>query len=174
MNAAVNKAKLARLMQRAKRLACQYHRLTGRPLGVTAEVAECEAAEKLGLILSTVRKPFFDARKGRVRFQIKGRSVSASNKYRGRVPSIKCDGKFEAVLLVLLDRKAFQTIEIWQAQRSRVAKRLAKPGSKARNERHSMGITQFKSIAKKVWPPPIRALARRCPGEAQAARSQMI
>jgi hypothetical protein len=153
ISAAVKKqAKLASLMQRTKSLACEYHRLTGRPLGVTAEVAECEATEKLWLTLSTARTPFFDAHKGRVRFQIKGRAVSPSNKYRGRVPSIKCDGKFEAVLLVLLDQKTFQTIEIWRAGRSKVAKRLAKPGSKARNERRSMGITQFKSIARKVWP----------------------
>ena len=173
MKVAMKQAKLARLMQRAKRLACEYHRLTGKPLGVTAEVAECEAAEKLGLTLSTARTPFFDARKGRTRFQIKGRAISASSKYRGRVPSIKCDGKF-AVLLVLLDQKIFQTIEIWQARRSKVAKRLAKPGSKAHNERHSMGITQFKSIAKKVWPPPSGRLRAPRPGEAQTAPSQMI
>ena len=146
------------LLRQAKALAVAYYKLTKKPLGVTGEVAECEAADKLGLTLADARTPLLDAfwevDGKKETFQIKGRAVSASDRYRGRVPKIKCDGDFDAVLLVLLDKSTFEAIEIWRAERSGVMARLEVPGSKARNERGSMGITQFKSIpgALRIWP----------------------
>jgi hypothetical protein len=99
-----NSDQLRKLLSRVKALACEYYKLTGKPLGVTGEVAELEAAEKLGLTLAVARTPFYDATRGAERFQIKGRAVSRADRYRGRAPSIKCDGEFDAVLLILLDR----------------------------------------------------------------------
>jgi hypothetical protein len=92
--------------------------------------------------------------KRRETFQVKGRAVSAGDKYRGRVPKINCAGAFDAVLLVLVDKASFEAIEIWRAERDAVIARLTAPGSKSRNERNSMGISQFKSIpgARRVWP----------------------
>ncbi len=58
-----------------------------------------------------------------------------ADKYRGRVPKIDCSKPFDAVLLVLLDKRSFAPIEIWGAERNSVRKRLSAPGSKARNER---------------------------------------
>jgi hypothetical protein len=56
--------------------------ITGKPLGVTREVAECEAAHKLGLRLAAARTAFYDAYRetesGRETFQIKGRAVPAA------------------------------------------------------------------------------------------------
>ena len=78
--------------------------------------------------------------------------MALSDPYRGRVPSIKCDGEFDSVLLVLLDKATFEAIEIWEAPRKEIEQRLQAPGSRARNERGSMGIAQFKSIADRVWP----------------------
>jgi hypothetical protein len=147
--------KLKELLIRAKSLACDYYELTHKPLGVTGEVAELEAAGKLGLELAVARTPFHDACRQAgpeiKYFQIKGRAVARSDPYRGRVPS-KCNGKFDAVLLVLLDKATFEAIEIWEAPREKIALRLEAPGSRARNKRGSMGIAQFKSIAEKVWP----------------------
>lgn len=115
-----------------------------------------EAAEKLGLELVVARTPLYDAvlqHGSQIKhFQIKGRAVARSDPYRGRVPSIKHEGSYDAVLLVLLDRATFETLEIWEAPREKVAVRLQAPGSKARNKRGSMAISQFKSIAVKVWP----------------------
>jgi hypothetical protein len=71
--------KLRGLLRRAKSLACEYYAPTKKPLGVTGEVAELEAAEKLGLVLADVRTPFYDAFQEKEsgamikRFQIKGR-----------------------------------------------------------------------------------------------------
>jgi hypothetical protein len=155
LDAATRNAAIKSLLGKAKALAIQYYQLTGKPLGITGEVAEYEAAEKLGLVLTDARYPYFDAYcdqpDGRQRFQIKGRAVAETDKYRGRVPSVTCDGDYEAVLLVLLNKKTYDAIEIWRAEREAVKSRLETPGSKARNERNSLAITQFKSIAKKIW-----------------------
>jgi hypothetical protein len=43
--------RLRRLLSDVKAMACEYYKLTGKPLGVTGEAAELEAAEKLGLPL---------------------------------------------------------------------------------------------------------------------------
>jgi hypothetical protein len=148
-------AELKRILQQVKRLSCNYYAITQKPLGVTGEIAEYEASQKLGLKLADARNPGFDAfRKIRgkiVRYQIKGRAVSPSNKYKGRVPAISRIAKFDAVLLVLLNKSNLNAIEIWEATRSKALKRLSKPGSKARNKRGQMGISQFKSIAERVW-----------------------
>jgi len=109
-------------------------------------------------MLAPARTAFYDAYCGEVdrreTFQIKGRAVTQGDKYRGRVPKINCTGRFDAVLLVLLDKATFEAIEIWRAERQAVIARLSAPGSKSRNERHSMGIAQFRSIpgARRVWP----------------------
>jgi hypothetical protein len=140
----------------AKALAVRYYELTGKPLGITGELAELEAADLLGLSLADARTPGFDAYRDRdgvrERIQIKGRAVDASDRYRGRCPAIKCGDQFDYVLTVLLDRKTLEVIEIWEASEDAVILRLTAPGSKARNERNSMGLSQFKSIATKVWP----------------------
>lgn len=148
-------AALRDLLAEIKGLAARYYATTGRPLGVTCEVGEYEAAARLGLTLAPVRTPAFDATRtidGREeRVQIKTRAVSAHQKYRGRCPAIKFDRPFETVVVVLLDKKTYEAIEIWEASRDAVFARLAQPGSRARNERGSMGLSQFKSIAKQVW-----------------------
>ena len=45
------------ILATVKPLAAEYYRLTGKPLGVTGEVAEYVAAEILGLVLADARTP---------------------------------------------------------------------------------------------------------------------
>lgn len=142
---------LKSLLAEIKSVAARYYALTGRPLGVTCEIGEYEAALRLNLILAPVRQPAFDAMRGDERIQIKTRAVSKSARYRGRCPSIKFDHDLESVVLVLLDKQTYEALEIWEAPRDAVLARLTKPGSKSRNERGSMGLSQFKSIAEQVW-----------------------
>jgi hypothetical protein len=143
------------ILRQAKMLATEYYKLTGKPLGVTGEVAEYEAAEKLGLVLAPARTKCVDAYREaegkNESFQIKGRAVLATDRYRCRLGKI-VDGQFDAVLLVLLDKTTLETIEILRAERLDVIARLDAPGGIARNVRRSLAIAQFKSIAKKIWP----------------------
>ena len=137
-----------------KRLAAEFYEATGRPLGVTGEVAEYEAMEKLGLDPVPPRTAGYDALR-RVgdrleRIQIKGRRVTDMRRSQ-RVPSIDIRKEFDSVVLVLLDEH-FEPIEMWEARKAEIRRRLMKPGSKSRNERGALAVSQFKSIAAKVWP----------------------
>lgn len=136
-------------------LAREYYSSTGKPLGVTGELAEYEAAEKLGLELADARTAGYDAirRKGKrvEKVQIKGRRIAPGKSlYVGRVSKIDLKQPFDSVALVLM-KPDYEVAEIWEANRKDVEARLTEPGSKSRNERGSMGISQFISIATKVW-----------------------
>jgi hypothetical protein len=128
--------------------------LTGRPLGVTGEMAEYEAARILGLELAVVRQAGYDAiRKtpgGEQLLEIKGRCVPGGGGSQ-RVGAIDLRGAWEAVLLVLLDEQ-FNAFEIHEAGREALTEALQRPGSKARNERGQLGVSQFKAAGQRIWP----------------------
>jgi len=144
------------LIGSAKKIARRYRDLTGRPLGITGEVAEYEACRLLGLELADVRSPGYDAvRKvagAFVRLQIKAR-VLIHERAGGRMGSIDTKKQWDAALLVILNPD-FEPLAIYEAPRALVVAAIEKPGSKARNERHALSVQQFRSIAEKVWPSP--------------------
>jgi hypothetical protein len=136
----------------AKKLAQEYRALTGKPLGITGEVAEYEAARLLGVTLTPARQAGYDAVResdGRT-FQIKGRCILPGCKPGQRLGSIDVAKPFDAVLLVLLDEN-FDAFEIHEADRAAVIAALSAPGSKARNERGALAVSKFKSIGQEVW-----------------------
>lgn len=142
------------ILRKTKMLARRYRELTGKPLGVTGEVAEFEAARILGVELTPARQAGYDAiehRNGtRRRLQIKGRCLLPDSKPGQRIGSIKLDKAWDAVLLVLLDEN-LDAMEIYEAPRGKIAAALTAPGSKARNERGALGIAKFKAIGKLRW-----------------------
>jgi hypothetical protein len=152
-----DRAQVLELVEQAKKLAVQYRQLTGKPLGITGEIAECEAAAILGLDLHAARTAGFDATETRdgvaIRVQIKGRVIANPKKIVGRVGGIDLSQPFDVVQLVLLDSD-FDAFAIWEAERSAVESLITGPGSKARNERGSVGITQFRAIARLRWARP--------------------
>jgi hypothetical protein len=145
---------LARLLAAAKGLAKEYYALTGRPLGVTGEVAEYEAVRLLGLELADVRQPGYDALRWSgdtcERLQIKGRCVLDASKSGQKIGSIRLRHDWDAVLLVLLDVD-FEATAIYEATRDAIHEALTAPGSKARNERGALSISKFKSIGRLIW-----------------------
>ncbi|MDQ3677561.1 MAG: hypothetical protein M3401_12295 [Actinomycetota bacterium] len=138
-----------------KVLAREYYELTGRPLGVTAEIAEYEAAQLLGLRLSPARQAGYDAIRatgnGEQLLQIKGRCILPGSKPGQRIGAIDLTKQWDTVLLVLLDGEYAPTA-IYEADRSAVTQALARPGSRARNERGQLSISKFRAIGRKVWP----------------------
>ena len=151
----VDAARLQNLVRRAKELAFDYRELTGRPLGITGEVGECEAVRLLDLDLSDVRKAGCDAvekSEMRTTFQIKTRCLRKGKGY-GRTPKFSFKYTWEAALLVLLDEN-FETTGIYRAEREDVQRELQIEGSVARNIRGTLSVSKFKQIGKLVWPPP--------------------
>ncbi|MHB1084658.1 MAG: DUF6998 domain-containing protein [Thiobacillus sp.] len=142
------------LLADAKKLAQRYRTLTSKPLGITGEIAEYEAARILGITLSPARQVGYDAteiRNGKdFRLQIKGRCLLENSKPGQRMGAIDINKEFDAVLLVLLDNN-FEATAIYEAPRDAVIAALIKPGSKSRNERGALGISKFKSIGHVRW-----------------------
>ena len=144
---------LREVLARAKQAAVEYYRLTGKPLGVTGEVGEYEAARLLGLSLVAARAPGHDATDDAgLRYQIKSRAVPNPKRANShRLGSIKSTHEWDAVLMVLMDQE-LETQEIWKAGRDAVLAALATPGSKARNERGALSVSKFRQIGSRVWP----------------------
>lgn len=139
------------ILATVKPLAAEYYRLTGKPLGITGEVAEYVAAELLGLTLAPARTPGYDALRGTERIQIKGRAYGKDAKPGQRMSRMKVDAPCDIVLLVVLDNATLEPRELWEAPFPSVAASLARPGSKAR-ERGALGVSEFKRIARRIWP----------------------
>ncbi len=140
------------LLAQAKKLAQEYRILTGKPLGITGEIAEYEAARILKLELTVARNAGYDAvrpRDGR-RFQIKGRCLLPGCSAGQRLGSIDIEQEFDAVLMVLLNEN-FDAVEMHEADRDPVIEALSAPGSKARNERGALGVNKFKRVGRLVW-----------------------
>jgi len=142
------------VIEEAKEVAIKYRLLTGKPLGVTSEVAEYEAARVMKLDLCAAREPGHDAfgtgERAGLRIQIKGRCVLDISKRGQRVPGIRFRHPWDVVWLVLLDSNLGPTV-IYEAARETLRAALEKPGSRARNERGQLSIEAFKKLANVVW-----------------------
>ena len=145
---------IMQILGEAKKLAQRYRRLTGKPLGITGEVAEYEAARILGVELTPARQAGYDAieRKGGIvrRLQIKGRCLLPNCKPGQRLGSIEVKKDWDAVMMVLLNEN-FDAMEIHVAERDAVLAALSAPGSRSRNERGALGVNKFKAIGKLLW-----------------------
>lgn len=142
------------ILRQAKLLARNYRQLTGKPLGVTGEVAEYEAARILNLKLTPARQEGYDATETidgvTRRLQIKSRCILEDSKRSQMCPAINISKDFDAVLLVLLDQD-FEAFAIYEAERAPIVAALTAPGSRARNERNAMAVSKFRSIGKLRW-----------------------
>lgn len=151
---AIDLSEIGHLINQAREVAVRYRVLTGRPIGITGEVAEFEAARLLGLKLATARQAGYDAIRETAqrteRLQIKGRCILTRNPGQ-RLGRIDLDKEWDAVLLVLLDEN-LQPTAIYEADRAAVEAALRAPGSRARNERGALGVSKFKSIGVQIWP----------------------
>lgn len=145
---------LAKVLADAKALARKYRKLTGKPLGITGEVAEFSAAKILGLELAEARQSGYDAirrKNGKItRIQIKGRCIPPNAKSGQRLGSIQLNKEWDIVLLVLMDED-FEVLSMYEATRPEIEKALLAPGSKARNERGALAISKFKAIGREIW-----------------------
>lgn len=148
-------SKVKPMIDGIKSSAAKYYEVTNRPLGVTGEIAEFEAIEKLNLHPVPPRQDGHDAiRKldGKEFFiQIKGRVVQPGANKSQRVGTLKPQNKnWSSVVLVLLNEK-FQVFEMWEAQRKDILKYMNGNPSIAISERGQISVSKFKALGKKIW-----------------------
>lgn len=142
-----------KLMKEARTLAAEYRKATGKPLGISSEIAEHDAARLLNLELCTERSDGYDAiglgeREG-LRIQIKGRAIFDESKAGHRIGQLKLDKLWDSVVLVIMDDE-YQPVELYEASRTVIEEALADSKSKRAN-RGAMSVAKFKVIGKRVW-----------------------
>lgn len=146
--------RLEQLLAEAKALAVEYYQMTGKPLGVTGEVAEYVVATTLSLDLAPPRTPGYDAtrlRNGKTEcIQIKGRAFKPGKSQ--NLSKFNVNKPCDVAMMALLDIQTLDAREIWEAPFSAVVGRLADPGSKAR-ARGVINVGDFKRFGTRVFPP---------------------
>ena len=142
-----------KLISEARRIAAEYRRATGKPLGISAEIAQHDACQILHLEVAP-QGSSFDAigtegeRKGR-RIQIKGRAVFDESKGGQRIGQLKTEQDWDSLVLVVMNEE-FETTEIYEASREDVLQAM-QDASSSRNRRGAMSLARFKRIAQMVW-----------------------
>jgi hypothetical protein len=144
---AARQKRLAEILATIKPLAVEYYQLTGKPLGVTGEIAEYVAAQRLGLTLAPARTPGHDATRGTECIQIKGRAFKSGHTQ--KLGKFNITAPCDTAMMVLLDPITLDAREIWEAPIAAIRQRLAVPGSKAR-ARGVLSIGDFKNLGKRV------------------------
>ncbi len=146
-----------KLVTEARRLAAEYRKATGKPLGISGEIAEFDAAEALNLELCKNAVGGYDAigtkepRKDK-RIQIKGRAIFDENKSGQRIGQLKLDQEWDSVVLVLMDEN-YEPVTIYEADRDVLIEAVEENKSSKRNKRGAMSLAKFKIISNIVWTP---------------------
>ena len=145
---------IGKIIQKVRPLALEYQKKTGKPLGITGEVAEFEAARILGLKLCHARQAGYDALRvhnGKItKINIKSKRLVNPQQLKGRLGKIDLKKEWDSVIFVVLNEN-FEAFAIYEAQRKDIEAAITKPGSKSRNERGALAAQQFKSISTLRW-----------------------
>ena len=141
-----------KLMLEARKLAANYRKATGKPLGISSEIAIHDVARLMNLELIEASPGGYDAigkgkRDGK-KIQIKGRTVATDMKSNQRVGQLKIDQQWDAVMLVLLNED-YEPLEIYEADREEILEVVNSSNSKRKN-RGAMSVAKFKFIAELV------------------------
>lgn len=143
-----------KLISEARRIAAEYRRATGKPLGISAEIASHDACNFLNLEAHEDAAGY-DAiglkgkREGQ-RFQVKGRAIFDGQKGGQRLGQIKTEQDWDKILLVLMDED-FETTEIYEASREDILHDLELVATSNRQKRGAMSVARFKRLAHLVW-----------------------
>ena len=113
-----------KLMVEARKLAAEYRKTTGKPLGISSEIAKFDVARLMGLeSVDPTQSGGYDAigtgeRNGKL-VQIKGRAILEEKKSGQRIGQLKVDQEWDSVMLVMMNEE-YEPIEIYEAQRSKL------------------------------------------------------
>lgn len=142
------------LIAQTRRLAAEFRAVTGKPLPVSAAIAQYDASRLLELDPVSAGSAGYDAigrgsRAGR-RIQIKGRVIPDEGRAAHRIGQLKLDQDWDILMLVLMDEQ-FEPSHIYEAERPIIEACLKDTRHKRRNSRGAMSVAKFKNIARLVW-----------------------
>ncbi len=143
-----------KLVAEARRLAAEYRKATGKPLGISSEIAEFDAAKLLNLELCREKTGTYDAigkgtREGK-RVQIKGRAIFDEKKSGQRIGQLKLEQEWDSIILVIMNEN-YEPIEIFECDKDIILDESDKIPNSKRNKRGAMSLAKFKIISNLVW-----------------------
>lgn len=143
-----------KLISEARRIAADYRRATGKPLGISAEIASHDACAFLGLEAKEDAIGYdavgLEGQRQGSHYQIKGRAIFDEQKGGQRLGQIKVEQDWDKILLVLMDED-FETTEIYEASRDDIISNIDETGTNNRQKRGAMSVARFKRLAHLVW-----------------------
>ena len=142
-----------KLMLEARKLAANYRRATGKPLGISNEIAVHDVIRLMKLVPAEPNAGGYDAigtgsREGRY-IQIKGRTIFDDSKGGQRIGQVKMEQDWDSVMLILMDEN-YEAKEIYEADRETIQEAMADTSAK-RAKRGAMSVARFKAIGELVW-----------------------
>ena len=149
----MEKNRVEEILRQVRDLAAEYYVLTGKPLGVTGEVAEYHVANLLGLQLCYARRAGYDATEGNgpsaKKVQIKGRCLQPDKDRSPRMGLVDYAYEWDTLMLVLMDHRLEPT-GIWELDREATEKAFPPEAGKSRTHR-GPAIGKFTRLATQVW-----------------------
>ena len=142
-----------KLMVEARRLAAEYRRATGKPLGISSEIAVHDVARIMDLDIASSNQGGYDAigrgeREGK-RIQIKGRSITEEAKSSQRLGQMKLEQDWDSVMVLFMDDN-YEPVEIYEAERDKILEAVKNTSNKRKN-RGAVSVKRFKVIGRLVW-----------------------
>ena len=142
-----------KLMVEARKLAAEYRRATGKPLGISNEIAVHDVIRLMKLVPAEPGAGGYDAigtgsREGKY-IQIKGRTIFDESKSGQRIGQVKLEQDWDSVMLILMDDN-YEPLEIYEAERAAIEEAMADTSAK-RAKRGAMSVARFKAIGAQVW-----------------------
>ncbi len=142
-----------KLISEARRIAAEYRRTTGKPLGISAEIATHDACTLLELEPAETALGYdavgISTERENRRYQVKGRAIFDEKKGGQRIGQIKIEQDWDAILLVLMNED-FETTQIFEASREEILEDIEQNQGK-RQKRGAMSVAKFKRIGREVW-----------------------
>lgn len=141
-----------RLMAETRRLAAEYHRITGLVLPVSNELARYDVATKLKFIVPIQQESGVDLLGTGIwagkKIQVKSRVVFQKAKSRPRVGQLNFDGKWDFVILVLMNED-YEAKEMHIAVRDALVKTMHNSAIK-NTERNTISVSKFKALSEVI------------------------
>ena len=140
-------------MLEARKLAADFRKATGKPLGISNEIAVHDVIRLMHLKPVEAGVGGHDAigtgeREGK-RIQIKGRTWNPDAKTTQRIGQIKMEAEWDSIMLIIMDEN-YEPLEIYEAERDDIVETVKKT-SKKRRSRGAMSLHKFKALGKQVW-----------------------
>jgi len=142
-----------KLMLQARKLAADYRRATGKPLGISNEIAVHDVIRLMKLVPAEPGAGGYDAigtgsREGRY-IQIKGRTIFDDSKGGERIGQVKMDQEWDSIMLIIMDED-YEPSEIFEATREAIIEAMADISPK-RAKKGALSVARFKAIGEIVW-----------------------